>query len=158
MNAAEIRRVLEQTKFDASIYITLETLQYLKKGGRITPVAAAVGALLRIRPVLTIVNGGKLDAFTKARTQRLAKDAMINAIRHDLEQKFQDPEGRNSYFAVAYTDDPEQGKILAEELDAAFPDRLPAEIAVNPLSCMIACHIGPGALGAAVFPRLPELS
>lgn len=89
MGAAEIRDKLEESGMDATIYITVDTLKYLKKGGRITPAAAALGTLLRIKPVLSI-QGEKLDAFAKARTMKQAKSMMIAAIRHDLETRWGD--------------------------------------------------------------------
>ena len=103
MCAAEIKEKLEAVKFDSSIYITLDTLKYMKKGGRITPAAAALGTLLRLKPVLT-VQGEKLDAFAKARTMKQAKSMMVAAITKDLEERFSDRTGKNVHLAVAHTD------------------------------------------------------
>ena len=112
MCAAEIKEKLEAVKFDSSIYITLDTLKYLKKGGRITPAAAALGTLLRLKPVLT-VQGEKLDAFAKARTMKQAKSMMVAAITKDLEERFGDRTGKNVHLAVAHTDNQEEADEFA---------------------------------------------
>ncbi len=146
MDAAQIRQKLEETGPDSSIYITVDTLKYLKKGGRITPAAAALGTLLRIKPVLTI-QGGKLDAFAKARTMKQAKTIMLAALSRDLEQRFEDPEAERAHLEIAHTDSEEAALELKEELQAAFPKT--GEIVMTPLSLSISCHIGPGALAVA---------
>ena len=146
MDAAQIRQKLEETGPDSSIYITVDTLKYLKKGGRITPAAAALGTLLRIKPVLTI-QGGKLDAFAKARTMKQAKTIMLAALSRDLEQRFEDPEAERTHLEIAHTDSEEAALELKEELQAAFPKT--GEIVMAPLSLSISCHIGPGALAVA---------
>lgn len=153
----EIKRILEDASDNTSIYIEVETLKYLRKGGRITPVAAALGTLLRIKPVLTIVRGGKLDAYTKVRTTKQGKEAMLQAIRHDLTEKFGDPEGKNCYIAVAHTNNDVQAEQFAQELREAFPQNKEV-IVINPLSLSVSCHIGPGALAVATYQRLKELS
>lgn len=144
--AKEIRQYLETTKFDSSIYIMLDTLKYLKKGGRITPAAAALGTLLRLKPVLQI-QGEKLDAFAKARTIKQAKNIMITAIGHDMEQRFGDKSGAKIHLCIAHTDNEEAALELKEELKAVFPDT--GEIHIDPLSLSVSCHIGPGALAIA---------
>ncbi len=144
--AAEIREYLEATRFDSSIYITLTTLKYLKKGGRITPAAAAIGTMLRLKPVLQI-QGEKLDAFAKARTVKQAKNIMITAIAHDMEQRFGDKTGRTIHLFIAHTENEEAALELKEELREAFPET--GEILVDPLSLSVSCHIGPGALAIA---------
>ena len=144
--AAEIREYLEATRFDSSIYIMLDTLKYLKKGGRITPAAAALGTLLRLKPVLQI-QGEKLDAFAKARTVKQAKNIMITAIAHDMEQRFGDKTGRTIPLFIAHTENEEAALELKEELREAFPET--GEILVDPLSLSVSCHIGPGALAIA---------
>ena len=146
MSADEIVDVLMRQKLEASIYITVDTLKYLKKGGRITPAAAALGTLLRIKPVLTI-QGGKLDAFAKARTMKQAKTIMLAALSRDLEQRFADPEAERTHLEIAHTDSEEAALELKEELQAAFPKT--GEIVMAPLSLSISCHIGPGALAVA---------
>ena len=146
MCAAEIKEKLEAVKFDSSIYITLDTLKYLKKGGRITPAAAALGTLLRLKPVLT-VQGEKLDAFAKARTMKQAKSRMVAAITKDLEERFGDRTGKNVHLAVAHTDNQEEADEFAKELRELFPAT--GEIVIAPLSLSVSCHIGPGSLAVA---------
>ena len=146
MCAAEIKEKLEAVKFDSSIYITLDTLKYLKKGGRITPAAAALGTLLRLKPVLT-VQGEKLDAFAKARTMKQAKSIMVAAITKDLEERFDDRTGKNVHLAVAHTDNQEEADEFAKELREPFPAT--GEIVIAPLSLSVSCHIGPGSLAVA---------
>lgn len=147
-SAKEIKEALLASKFDSSIYISLNTLKYLKKGGRLTPAAALIGTLLGIRPVLQI-QGQKLDAFKKVKTMRKAKEVMIEAIRNDLENRFAEfrKNGEMRLF-VAHTDNDEEAKIFAEELKANFPD-IPF-LYINPLSLSVSCHIGPGSLACAV--------
>ena len=145
-SAAEIRKYLEDTKFDSSIYIMLDTLKYLKKGGRITPAAAALGTLLKLKPVLQI-QGEKLDAFSKARTIKQAKNVMMTAIGHDMENRFGDKSGRRIHLFIAHTDNEAAALELKEELRAAFPET--GEIYIAPLSLSVSCHIGPGALAIA---------
>ena len=146
MCAAEIKEKLEAVKFDSSIYITLDTLKYLKKGGRITPAAAALGTLLRLKPVLT-VQGEKLDAFAKARTMKQAKSLMVAAITKDLEERFGDRTGKNVHLEVAHTDNQEEADEFAKELRELFPAT--GEIVIAPLSLSVSCHIGPGSLAVA---------
>lgn len=150
MGAAEIRDKLEESGMDATIYITVDTLKYLKKGGRITPAAAALGTLLRIKPVLSI-QGEKLDAFAKARTMKQAKSMMIAAIRHDLETRWGDTDGSRVHLEIAHTQNGEAAMALKEELALLFPG---ADIHVDPLSLSIACHIGPGSLAIAAAKRM----
>ncbi|MEY8338935.1 DegV family protein [Lachnospiraceae bacterium 62-35] len=150
MDGAAIKKLLEDTKFDSSIYITVDTLKYLKKGGRITPAAAALGTLLRLKPVLTI-QGEKLDAFAKARTMKQAKSMMIAAVQKDLEQRFQDKSQEHTWIHVAHTSSEEAVKEWIKELEEAFPN---AEIYAAPLSLSIACHIGQGALAVACTKKI----
>ncbi len=141
--AKEIKEILEQDKFNSSIYIMLDTLEYLKKGGRITPAAAALGTILKLKPVLTI-QGEKLDAFAKARTSSQGKKLMINALKNDIEQRFGGM--KQVRIQMAYTYDEEAASLWKEELEQEFPG---VEITSNPLSLSVACHIGPGALAVA---------
>lgn len=145
-SAAEIKRILEEQKFNSSIYIMVDTLKYLKKGGRITPAAAALGTLLRLKPVLQI-QGEKLDAFAKARTVKQAKRIMLDAIHKDIETRMGGEANMdNLHIASAYT--PGEGvEQWLEEIRREFPDK---EIIVDPLSLSISCHIGPGALAVTV--------
>ena len=141
--AREIREYLELTKMDSSIYIMVDTLNYLKKGGRITPAAAALGTLLRLKPVLQI-QGEKLDAFAKARNVKQAKKLMIEAIHNDCIKRFgSDETGSHMWIHMAYTGtDTTAIHEFREEVAAEFPNH---DIIVNPLSLSVACHIGPGA-------------
>lgn len=143
MAAGDIRQKLEDTKMDSSIYITLDTLEYLKKGGRITPAAALLGSFFRIKPVLTI-QGEKLDAFAKARTMKQAKAMMITAVKKDMEERFGDPEGIHTSIAVVHSKSEEAAREFKQELEELFPKT--GEIYVDHLSLSVSCHIGPGAL------------
>ena len=151
--AAQIRNILEETKFDSSIYVTVTTLKYLKKGGRITPAAAMLGTLLQIKPVLTI-QGEKLDAFSKARTLKQGKTIMMTALKKDLETRFHDPEARHTWLEIAYTCSDEMAQEFKETVAEIYPD---ANICIAPLSLSIACHIGPGCLAVACSGHLKEL-
>ena len=151
MNAAEIKAFLEDDKFNSSIYIMLDTLYYLKKGGRITPAAAAVGTMLRLKPVLTI-QGEKLDAFAKARTVSQGKTMMINAIKNDVEKRFGGfQEEPNIWLQIAYTYDRDAALEYKKEIQELFPNY---EIHIDPLSLSVACHIGPGALAFACCKKI----
>jgi len=150
MNAEQIKDKLEETGMDATIYITVDTLKYLKKGGRITPAAAALGTLLRLKPVLSI-QGEKLDAYAKARTMKQAKSMMITAIQHDLETRWNDTDGSRVHLEIAHTQNEEAALLLKEELKELFPG---TDIHVDPLSLSIACHIGPGSLAIAAVKKL----
>lgn len=150
MDAAEIKDFLEKDKYNSSIYIMLDTLYYLKKGGRITPAAAAIGTMLKLKPVLTI-QGDKLDAFAKARTSNQGKGIMINAIRNDMENRFGGARADNIWLEVAYTKNEETMKQFVEELEKEFPG---FDIVANPLSLSVACHIGPGALAVACCKKI----
>lgn len=149
-NAAEIREILENDKFNSSIYIMLDTLFYLKKGGRITPAAAAIGTLLKLKPVLQI-QGEKLDAFAKARTTGQGKTLMVNAIRTDMENRFGGAAPDNIYLQVAYTKNQENALHFCEELKKEFPG---FDVEPDPLSLSVSCHIGPGALAVACCKKL----
>ena len=152
-SAAEIKEILEKHKMESSIYITLDTLKYLKKGGRITPAAAAIGTMLKLNPVLQI-QGEKLDAFAKARTVKQAKSIMIEAMKNDFANRFNDPNGEHIYLEMAYTHDLEAAENFKKEVQEAFPGM---EIRMDPLSLSISCHIGPGALAVACSRKIPEL-
>lgn len=154
LSAKEIREALEKDKFNSSIYIMLDTLYYLKKGGRITPAAAALGTILRLKPVLTI-QGEKLDAYAKARTITQAKSIMINALKNDIETRFGGihNDGR-IYLQIAHTENQEAAEILAKELTEALPGY--GEAHIDPLSLSVACHIGPGALAVACCKKLEK--
>lgn len=145
-SAAEIKEVLEAEKLESSIYITLETLKYLKKGGRITPAAAAIGTVLNLKPVLQI-QGEKLDAYTKVRGKKQAKRAMLKAAQEDMRERFAEYEKEGLMcIESAYTGNPEEAEEFKKEIEAAFPGH---EVRMAPLSLSIACHIGHGALAVA---------
>lgn len=146
MSGKEIKEYLESTKLESSIYITLDTLKYLKKGGRITPAAAALGTFLKLKPVLQI-QGEKLDAYAKARTLKQAKTIMIDAITNDFVTRFKDTKDAETMnIAVAYSGDSKEGEILREELKNLFPTH---DIVMEPLSLSVSCHIGPGSVAVA---------
>lgn len=150
-NAKEIRQFLEEDKFNSSIYIMLDTLYYLKKGGRITPAAAAIGTMLRLKPVLQI-QGEKLDAFAKARTTNQGKNIMINAIRNDIETRFGGlTEDKHIWLLIAHTHNEEAAKAYRDEILEQFPGY---DIHIDPLSLSVACHIGPGALAFACSKKI----
>ena len=143
-SAAEIKQYLEATKFDSSIYISLDTLKYLKKGGRLTPAAALIGTILKIKPVLQI-QGEKLDAFKKVHSLRQAKNEMIAAIRSDLVTRFKIYlDAGEMTISIAHTHNYEEAQIFKKELTETFPN-VPISY-VDPLSLSVSCHIGPGAL------------
>ncbi|HIQ86850.1 MAG TPA: DegV family protein [Candidatus Scatomorpha gallistercoris] len=141
-DASRINEVLLRDKLEASIYITVDTLKYLKKGGRITAAAAAFGTVLGIKPVLQI-QGEKLDAFAMAHGMKSAKKQMLDAVEKDLETRFAGKKG--VYVAAAYTCSDDEAKLWAEEIRARFGERFNGYIA--PLSLSVACHTGPGAYG-----------
>lgn len=146
----EIKEILEADKFNSTIYIMLDTLHYLKKGGRITPAAAALGTLLRLKPVLTI-QGEKLDAFAKARTSNQGKSMMINAIKSDIENRFGGLDAKNYKLYMAYTKDEETANAFKKEVEEAFGV---TDIMMYPLSLSVSCHIGPGAIAIAATKNL----
>lgn len=150
-SASEIKEILEKEKLEASIYITVDTLTYLKKGGRVTPAAAAIGNVLNLKPVLQI-QGAKLDAYSKARGMKQAKRIMIEAMKKDIEQRFSKTKENDSLaLQVAYTHNEDVAKEFIEELKDIFPEH---EIYMAPLSLSVACHIGPGALALACSKKI----
>ena len=142
-SALEIKKILEDKQYNSSIYITLDTLEYLKKGGRLTPTAASIAKVLNIKPVLQI-QGEKLDSFKKVRGLKQGRRIMKEARRADIETRFSDIKNMRIY--AAYTADEELGKQWKKELEEEFPGY---EIELYPLSLSVSCHIGPGALGVA---------
>ena len=150
-SAEAIKEILEREKMESSIYIMVDTLYYLKKGGRITPAAAAIGTMLRLKPVLTI-QGEKLDAFAKARTTSQGKTMMINAIKKDINERFGGmTEDRHIWLQIAYTHDRAAAEQFRTEVEAEFPGY---DIHIDPLSLSVACHIGPGALALACCKKI----
>ena len=145
-NASEIREILEAEKLESSIYITLETLKYLKKGGRITPAAAAIGTVLNLKPVLQI-QGDKLDAYSKVRGKKQAKRVMLKAMKEDMDTRFAEyVKKREMCLQMAYTGNKEEAEEFKKEVQEMFPE---LEIHMDPLSLSVACHIGHGALAVA---------
>lgn len=145
-SAIQIKERLEAEKMESSIYITLETLKYLKKGGRITPAAAAIGTVLNLKPVLQI-QGEKLDAYAKVRGKKQAKRVMVKAIKEDFENRFAKyVESGEMCLEMAYTGNREEAEEFKKEVEKEFPGM---EIQMDPLSLSVACHIGHGALAVA---------
>lgn len=141
-SATEIKEILEAEKFNACAYITVDTLKYLKKGGRVTPAAAAIGAVLNIKPVL-VVNGEKLDSIAKVRGWKAGKKAMLDAAEKDLQEKFANED--IVLYAVS-TCSEEETEEWRQEIVARFPDY---EVRKDYLSLSVSCHIGAGALAVA---------
>lgn len=144
-SGSEIKEYLEKTKMDSVVYITVDTLKYLKKGGRVTPAAAALGTLLKIKPVLQI-RGEKLDSYAKARTMNQAKKIMIDALKKDVEDIFEG-NAHEVHFDIAHTQNETEAMAVKELIEENFPG---CEVSIiDPLSLSIACHIGEGAVGVA---------
>ncbi|MCI9411584.1 MAG: DegV family protein [Eubacterium sp.] len=148
----EIFDILTRDKLESSIYIMVDTLKYLKKGGRLTPAVAAIGTVLRIKPVLQI-QGDKLDSYAKVKTLKQAKQTMIKAITSDLEHRFAD--SGNMYIDIAHTQNQEEAEKFREELNLLFPRH---DIHIDPLSLSVSCHIGPGALAVTLSNEPKELA
>ena len=149
MCAEEIKNILEKEKLQASIYITVDTLKYLKKGGRITPAAAAIGTVLNLKPVLQI-QGEKLDAFAKVRGWKVAKKTMLNAIEKDLNERFADVK-EDIILGMAYTCSKEEAMEWKQEIMNRFPGY---EFLEAPLSLSVSCHIGPGAMAVTCIKKV----
>ncbi len=149
-SAKEIREYLEKTGPQASIYIMLSTLKYLKKGGRITPAAAAIGSFLKIKPVLQI-QGAKLDKFCQVINYNQGKTRMIEQIRKDLTTRFPDLlEKRQIVMDIAHTNCEDKALVFKQEVETAFADLNIKVNVVDPLSLSVACHIGDGAIALTV--------
>lgn len=150
-SAKEIKDILEANKLNASIYITVNTLEYLRKGGRITPAVAVLGGMLKIKPVLQI-QGEKLDTFSKTRTMSKASKIMMDAIASDIETRIAPDTGaKGVHICIAYSYDKELALELKQQLEVIYPD---SEIICDPLSLSVACHIGPHALAIAACKKL----
>ena len=146
-SAKEIYDILMREKLEASIYITVDTMKYLKKGGRVTPTAAALGTVLNIKPVLQI-QGGKLDTYAKVRGWKAAKKSMLDAMEKDITERFA---GKEVYLEAAYTCDEETALAWKEEIEARFPGY---ELVLNKLSLSVSCHIGPGSMAVACSKKI----
>jgi DegV family protein with EDD domain len=150
-SGGEIKHYLEKVSSDSSIYIMVSTLKYLKQGGRVTPAGAALGTLLKIKPVLQI-HGDKLDAYAKVRGTKQARVKIIEAIKHDLDNRFAAYTGPgNMHIAMAYTYDRDAADEFKKEVEEAFPGYA---IHMDPLSLSVSCHIGPGALAVGCMRKL----
>lgn len=146
LTAVQIKEKLEKVKFESSIYIMLDTLKYLKKGGRITPAAAAFGSALRLKPVLTI-QGEKLDAYAIAKTKKQGVKKMLAAIEDDINKRFGGTDHmENIHMEIAHTKNPEAAEDLKQQIIEKFGV---TEVDLYPLSLSIACHIGPGSIAVA---------
>ncbi len=142
MGAKEIVDVLMAEKLEASIYITVDTLKYLKKGGRGPAAGAALGTVLNIKPVLQI-QGDKLDAFAKVRGFKAAKKKMLDAMEKDINVRFA---GKKVHLQAAYTCSAEEAEEWKKEIMERFPGY---EVHMDPLSLSVSCHIGPGSMAIA---------
>lgn len=150
-SAVKIKEILEKERLEASIYITPDTLKHLKKGGRVTPAAAAIGSVLNIKPVLEI-QGEKLDAFAKVRGEKKARKTMLEAIRKDLNERFKDAVSNEGIkLGAAYTTSEEEAVQWIETIKAEFPG---VEVVADPLSLSVSCHVGRGALGIGIMKNL----
>lgn len=149
MSASQIKEILEREGLESSIYITVDTMKYLKKGGRVTPAAAMIATALNIKPVLQI-QGGKLDTYAKVRGMKQAKRKMIEAIQYDLDHRFN---GQKTYIRGAYTCTEEEAAEWKKEIEQAFPDH---NIYMNRLSLSVSCHIGAGSVAVACMREVAE--
>ena len=145
----EISDILTENNLNASIYITVNTLVYLKKGGRITPAAALLGGMLKIKPILQI-QGEKLDSFAKTRTMARGTKIMKEAITKDIKERFGD-DYHNVHICVAYTYDEAPALELKKELEELYPGE---NIICDPLSLSVSCHIGPHSLAIAICKKI----
>ena len=145
-SAHEIKEILEQSKHEQSIYITVDSLKYLKKGGRITPAAAAIGTVLNLKPILQI-QGGKLDAFSKCRGMKQSRKIMIDAMVSDFDKRFGEAvKNHEMCLYIAHTNNIKLAEEFKEQSQESFPDY---DIKIYPLSLSVACHIGPNSLALA---------
>lgn len=147
MDSAQIEEVLMRDKLESSIYITVDTLKYLKKGGRVTPAAAAIGTVLNLKPVLTI-QGERLDAYAKVRGWKAAKKSMLDAIEKDRNTRFA---GKEVYMEAAYTCSLEEALVWKGQIEDRFPGM---EVQMDPLPLSISCHIGTGSMAVACSKKL----
>ena len=147
--AREIKEILEQEAMDATIYIAVDTLEYLKKGGRITAAAAALGTILKLKPILTI-QGDKLDSYAKARGMKSAFRVMLEALKSDIASRLSHLREKGLLkIGIANTMmDPDKLEIFKAELKKNFPDM---ELVYFPLTMSIGTHVGPGGIGIGAF-------
>ena len=147
LSIEEILQNLMDTALEASIYLTVDDLKYLKKGGRITPSVAAIGAVLNIKPVLQI-QGGKLDTYKKVRGLHAAQHTMLEAVRKDLDERFA---GQDMVLRTAYTGDADVGRVWNAQVQEKFPQ---FEVTGDPLPISIACHVGPGVIALGLMKKI----
>ena len=154
-SAAQIKEILEKEALESSIYLMVDTLKYLKKGGRITPAAALLGSALNLKPILQI-QGDKLDAYKKVRGVKAAKKNMLEAMKKDVEDRFSDYVTKGQLkLHVAYTTDEETARQWKEEVQSVFPDISISRM--DPLSFSVTCHTGPGVLAIAASHALDSV-
>lgn len=150
-NAREIKEALEASAFDCSIYISVDTLEFLKRGGRVTPTAAAIGSVLNIKPVLTI-QGDKLDAFAKVRGTKKGRAKIIESIRKDLNVRFANLDQKDIRIATAGTfRNPEDAEVWRKEVESSFPG---FDVIYFDLGCSVGTHVGPEAFAAGIYRAL----
>lgn len=147
LSAEQILQNLSDTALDASIYLTVDDLKYLKRGGRITPSVAAIGTVLNIKPVLQI-QGGRLDTYKKVRGLHAAQNTMLSAVRDDLDTRFA---GTDMVLRTAYTGDPDVGRLWNAQVQEHFPQY---DVTGDPLPISIACHVGPNVLALGLMKRI----
>lgn len=148
LDAEQIVGKLMETALDASIYLTVDDLNYLKRGGRITASVAAIGTVLHIKPVLQI-QGGKLDTYKKVRGLKAAQTAMIEAVQHDLATRFADIP---AHLRTAYAGDPETGRQWNDHIRELFPEY---DVSGDALPISISCHVGPGVIAMGIYRKIP---
>ena len=151
-DGAQVKNRIEETKLDSVFIITVDTLKYLKKGGRITPAVAMIGTLLKIKPVLSIF-GEKLDSYAKASTVKQAKGVMVEAVLKELEQRLHDPECKHTHLGVAHTKNEAAALEFMQEVKEMFPY---ADVELAPLSLSVSCHIGPGSIAITATRKMVE--
>ncbi len=147
LSAEEILKNLMDTALEASIYLCVDDLKYLKRSGRITPSVAAIGTVLNIKPVLQI-QGGMLDSYKKVRGLHAAQSTMLDAVRKDLDTRFA---GTPMLLRTAYTGDADIGRVWNAQVQSRFPE---FEVTGDPLPISIACHVGPGVIALGLMKRI----
>ena len=150
LTAEEIKNYLEERAYQASIYITVDSMEYLKKGGRVTPAAAAFASVLNLKPILTI-QGDKLDTYAKARGMKQAEEKMIEAIKQDRLTRFADVPDHQLRIETAGTfENEEKSEQWRQLVQSAFPS---IPVSYVDLPCSIACHVGINAVGTAIMKK-----
>lgn len=146
--ADKIKQYLEQSAHLNSVYIMLDVLKYLKKGGRISPSAAAIGDMLKVKPIL-FSNGMNFEKAAMALSVAQARKKMINLVKQDLENKFKNEYAQGKMtVSVAHTQNQEEALRFKKEIQTLLPELNFRFVA--PLSLSVSCHIGPGSLAIAI--------